>query len=106
MTDEPPVPHITVPPEWISGAYANVSFVLLNPREVTLDFVRMDPWDPAAHGVVVARVALAFEAANDLAVSLASELQAWALAAMSDSGEDGNGQTLHRPEDPDTDPSS
>jgi hypothetical protein len=71
---------------------------------VTLDFVRIDPWN-ANVGVVVARVSLAFDAASDLVVTLMQQLQVWATAALSDAGEDGNGQTHHhRPTDPDADP--
>jgi hypothetical protein len=105
VDEETPIPDIALPLEWAPGVYANASFVAVNPREVTLDFVRVDPWN-ANVGVVVARVSLALDAANDLAVDLAQQLQAWATAALSDSGKDGNGQTHYPPEGPGAEPSA
>jgi hypothetical protein len=105
VDEESPIPDIALPLEWAPGVYANSSFVAVNPREVTLDFVRLDPWNANA-GVVVARISLAFAAASDLAVNLAQQLQGWATAALSDSGKDGNGQTHQPPEGPGAEPSA
>jgi len=102
--EEPQVPEITIPPEWVPGAYSNASVVTWNAFEFTIDVVRMDPYH--ATGVVVARISCSSQAANDLALELGRELRAWAEWVMSQEGGDGNGQTHYRPTDPGSDPSA
>lgn len=97
--EEPEPPDITIPPEWVPGAYANYAMVAYTSHEFTLDFVRMDPYHN--EGVVVARISCPSQTANDLMLMLADQLRLWAAGVMSDlGGGDGNGQTHYRPGDP------
>jgi hypothetical protein len=96
------LPEITIPPEWVPGVYANLTFVAFSPTEFTIDFVRMDPYNPS--GVVVARISLPAETANNLALHLGTALHSWAEDAVANLGGDGNGQTFYRPEDPGPEP--
>jgi hypothetical protein len=61
MADEPEtnIP-IQVPPEWQTGAYANMAAVSSQtPHDVTLDFIQLVPGDGPPHAQVVARLKLA-----------------------------------------------
>jgi hypothetical protein len=75
------LPEIHVPEDLRGGLWANLVLVTPGEDEITLDFVRLDPYAvrPGA-GVVVARVALprtpAMQLASALADALASLLQA------------------------------
>jgi hypothetical protein len=94
--EQPEAPDITIPPEWVPGVYANAAQATYNAYEVTIDFVRMDPYYNS--GVVVARVSFPHTAANDFVLHLAQVLQAWAGEVMSDQGGNGNGQTFYGPD--------
>jgi hypothetical protein len=100
---EPTIPDITIPPEWVPGAYANATVVAYNAFEFTIDFVRLDPWNNT--GVVVARISCPHEVANQFAITLTQQLQSWANGLLSESGGKGNGETHYRPDDPGADPS-
>jgi hypothetical protein len=69
------VPEIHVPDDLRGGSWAN--FVLVTPGadEITVDFVRLDPYaPPPGAGVVVARVALPRTPAMQLAAALPDAL--------------------------------
>jgi hypothetical protein len=64
-------PEIHVPDELRGGIWANHVLVTPSEDEITLDFVRMDPYAPAPRaGVVVARVAATHRCMTEVAANL------------------------------------
>jgi Protein of unknown function (DUF3467) len=98
LPEAPKGPAFSIPREWTAGVYASTALVVHSPRELTIDFVRIDPHDAQA-GVVVARVSLSFDAASDLARDLGEDLRIWASEVV-EKREGGDGAKHHRPDSP------
>jgi hypothetical protein len=71
---------LIVPPALIAGAWANTTRARPSPDDVTIDFIRLDPFEN--RGVVVARVALTPWAIGELADSLLGVWQTWMRNSM------------------------
>jgi len=74
-------PEITVPEEHAAGVWANTSRITFSEHEFTVDFVRLDPWEPG-RGVVVARVSASVPAIAELMDNLRAVWHAWLWKSM------------------------
>jgi hypothetical protein len=73
-------PELIVPPDLIAGAWANTARVRHSPDEITIDFIRLDPFENRR--IVVARVAMTPWFIGDLADSLQRVWQTWRRNSM------------------------
>ena len=73
-------PELIVPPELIVGVWANAARVRQLPEEITIDFIRRDPFEN--RGIVVARVAGTPRFMGEVADSLQRVWQTWMRNSM------------------------
>jgi len=73
-------PEILMPPDLLGGTWANDVRVHLTQHEVTLDFLRRDPYEDIA--ICVARVSCSGIVAVDLLDKLAKVVPQWAASSL------------------------
>jgi hypothetical protein len=73
-------PEILMPPDLLGGAWANDALVYLTPHEVTIDFLRRDPYEDVA--ICVSRVSCSGILAVDLLDKLGKLVPQWAASSL------------------------
>jgi len=78
--DDQPRPEISIYPEQVAGVWANWAHVASSNHEFTLEFVRIDPFEP--RGIVLARVSFSPLFVTQLIDALSAVWQTWVQKAL------------------------
>jgi hypothetical protein len=89
---EEPKLEIIVQPEQLAGVWANEARVGWSEHEFTIDFVRLDPFQP--RGIIVARVSGSAAFVMQLIEMLRAVWHDWARKAMPPEVEGGHGEEV------------